>query len=388
MSTAASPPSIAPATVQVEPVTNKRMLMEFICFPFSLYRDDPAWVPPFVEERRDFLDPQKNPFFEHARAQLFLARRNGELVGTISAAVDDDYNALHGERVGTWGFFECVDNPEVAAALLAAAEQWARAQGMMTMRGPYSFSSNHECGLLIDGFDDPPMVMMTYNPHYYAALVEGCGYRKAMDLFAYVGDLDERWINAPPKVFHAAEAAMHKQGIRVRKANRRDFEREVQRVKDVYRQAWERNWGFVPLTEHEADHLARSLKPVIDADLVLIAETAEGRPVGMSLTLPDLHQALKWSGGGRMWPFGVLKFLWHKRKINQIRLVLMGVVAEYRGRGIDAVFYVETARVARAKGYKRIEGSWILETNTMMNRIIERLGGRRYKTYRIYEKAL
>lgn len=383
-----STPITATPAVQIEPVTTTKALREFLSFPFTLYRGDLNWVPPFIEERRDFFSKEKNPFFNHARAQLFLARRDGELVGTIGAVVDDNYNALHNEQMGAWGFFESIDDPVVAAALLQAAEDWARTQGMTIMRGPYNFSSNQECGLLIEGFEEPPMVMMTYNPRYYPALIEGCGYRKVMDLFAYVGDLDERWINAPPKVFRAAEKAVQREGIRVRKGNLRDFNNEVQRIKEVYGQAWERLWGFVPLTEEEADHLAAGLKQVIDADFVLIAETKEGRPIGMSLALPDLHQALQWSGGGRMWPFGVFKFLWHKRKINQLRLVLMGVVEEYRGRGIDAVFYVETARAAIAKGYKRMEGSWILETNTMMNRIIERLGGQRYKTYRIYQKEL
>ncbi len=375
-------------SLTIEPVAGKQGLYEFITFPFVLYRGDPCWVPPLIEERRDFLDPRKNPFFEHARHQLFLARRGGELVGTVGVAIDEHYNAVHDEHVGAFGFFEAIDDQEVAAALLGAAAEWARGQGMTVLRGPLNFSTNHEAGLLIDGFNEPPMVMMTYNRHYYQRLIEGCGYAKAIDLYAYVGDLDERWTNAPPKVFRAAEKAAQRDGIRVRKADIRRFHEEVQLVKEVINRTWEQQWGGVPLTEHEADHLAKSLKPVIDPDLIFIAEAADGTPIGISLTLPDLHQALQWSGGGRMFPFGLLKFLWHKRRVNQIRMIGIGVVEGYRGRGIDALFYVETARAARAKGYKRIEGSWILETNTMMNRIIERLGGRRYKTYRVYERQL
>jgi len=375
-------------SVQIERVADKKGVLELIEFPFKLYRGDPNWVPPLIEERRDFLDQKKNPFFQHARAQLFLARRDGELVGTIGAVVDDNHNSFHDERMAAFGFFECVDDQQVADALLGAAEEWARGQGMAIMRGPMNFSTNHELGLLIAGDDEPPMVMMTYNPRYYAKLIEARGYVKAMDLYAYIGDLDDRLHNAPPKVFRAAEQAAKKDGIRVRKADMRHFDQEVQRVKQVYDRAWTHHWGFVPITEAEGDYLAAGLKPVIDPDLVLIAETNDGTPIGMSVALPDLHQALKWSGGGHMFPFGLLKFFWYKRKVNQVRLWGMGVVEEYRGRGIDALFYVETARAARAKGYKRIEGSWILENNTMMNRIIERLGGRRYKTYRIYEKAL
>jgi GNAT superfamily N-acetyltransferase len=375
-------------SVVIEPITDKYGLMALIEFPFTLYQGDQSWVPPLIEERRDFLDPKKNPFFEHARYQLFLARRAGTVVGTIGAVVDDNHNQTHAERAGAFGFFETIDDQAVADALLNAAEEWVRGQGMTIIRGPLSFSTNQECGLLIDGFDEPPMVMMTYNRRYYATLIERHGYAKAMDLFAYIGDLDERLNEAPPKVFHAAEKAARKSGIRVRKAEMRHFSKEIQLVKQVYNQAWERNWGFVPMTEHEFDHLAAGLKPVLDPNLIFIAETSDGTPIGVSIALPDLHQALRWSGGGHMFPFGLLKFLWHKRRVNQIRLIIMGVVEEYRGRGIDAIFYIETARAGLARGYKRIEGSWILETNTMMNRIIERLGGKRYKTYRVYEKPL
>jgi GNAT superfamily N-acetyltransferase len=372
----------------IEPITDKKGLMALIEFPFTLYKGDRNWVPPLIEERRDFLDPRKNPFFEHARFQLFLARRGGEIVGTIGAVVDDNHNQVHDERAGAFGFFETIDDQAVADALLGAAEEWVRGQGMAIIRGPISFSTNHEVGLLIDGFDDPPMVMLTHNPRYYAQLIGARGYTKVMDLFAYIGDIDDRLQNGPPKLFRVADIAAKKAGIRIRKVDMRHFDQEVRRAKEIYAQAWTNNWGFVPLTDREGDYLAASLKPVIDPDLVLIAETSDGKPVGVSITLPDLHQALKWSGGGHMFPLGLAKFLWHRRKIDQVRLWGMGVIEEYRNRGIDAVFYVETCRAAHAKGYKRIEGSWILESNVMMNRIIERLGGQRYKTYRVYERPL
>lgn len=376
------------SSVQIERVVDRRGLREFVGFPFRLYRADPCWVPPLIEERLDFFNPAKNPFYEHARHQLFLARRGGQVVGTVGAVVDDNHNAAHGERAGAFGFFEAIDDPGVAAALLGAAEAYVRDQGMTVIRGPLNFSTNQECGLLVDGFDEPPMVMMTYNPPGYPALITGQGYTKAIDLYAYIGELDERWHNAPPKVFSVAQKAAQKHGIRIRKVDMRRFNQELGLVKQVYNRAWLENWGFVPMTDHEINHLAVSLKPVLDPNLIFVAETSEGRPIGLSLSLPDLHQALKWSGGGHMFPLGLAKFFWHKRRVDQIRLMIIGVVEEYRGRGIDAVFYVETARAALARGYQRIEGSWILETNTMMNRIIERLGGRRYKTYRIYEKPL
>jgi len=376
------------ANIQIERVTNKRGLRQFVTFPFIRYRGDPLWVPPLIEERLDFLNPRKNPFFEHAHVALFFAHRAGTIIGTISAAVDENYAAFHGERMATFGFFETIDDPAVAAQLLAAAEAYARGHGATIIRGPISFSTNHELGLLIQGFDTSPMVMMTYNPPSYAALIESCGYGKAIDLFAYAGDLGERWSNAERGIVRVAEKAARNAGIRIRPADIRHFDQEVQRIKAIYQSAWEHNWGFVPLTEKEADYLAASLRPVIDADLVFIAETNDGKPVGMSIALPDLHQALRWSGGGSMFPFGLLKFLWYRRRIDQFRLWGMGVIEEYRGKGIDAVFYVETTRAALAKGYRRAEGSWVLETNTMMNRILEHLGLRRYKTYRIYEKIL
>jgi len=229
---------------------------------------------------------------------------------------------------------------------------------------------------------------MTYNPRYYPSLIEAHGYAKAMDVYAYTVDLAEGLRNAPQKMFSVAEKAAHKQGIRVRKIDVRHLDQEVELIKQVYNRAWERNWGFVPMTEAEIDHLANGLKAILDPNLLFVAETSDGTPVGVSIALPDVHQALRWSGGGHMWPFGLLKFLWHRRKVNQCRLLIMGMVPEYRGRGADAIFYVETARAALAHGYKRMEGSWILENNTMMNLIIERLGGVRYKTYRIYEKTL
>lgn len=377
------------APISVEPITDAKGITELVKFPFKLYRGDPNWVPPFIEERRDFFDPRKNPFYEHARYQLFLARRGGETVGTIGAVINANHNAFHNEQIGAFGFFESVNDQAVADALFDAAEGWVREQGMTAMRGPLSFSTNDEVGALIEGFDEPPMVMMTYNPRYYPALIEGHGYTKAMDLFAWIADnIPERLKVAPQKLFTVAEKVVQKENIRLRELDRKHLDRDIALIKTIYNGAWEKNWGFVPMTDAEIDHLVKALLPLVDTRLIFLAETADGQPVGVSLTLPDLHQALKWSGGGHMYPFGLLKFLWHKRKINQARLLIMGVIEKYRGRGVDAYFYLTTARKATEYGYKRIECSWILETNTMMNQIIERLGGIKYKTYRIYEKPL
>jgi len=376
------------STITVQPVTDKKGVLEFVRFPFKLYRGDPNWVPPLIEERRDIFDPKKNPLYEHSRFQLFLARRAGELVGTIGAIINDRHNEVHNEQMGSFGFFECINDQTVADALFDAAEAWCRERGMTFIRGPLNFSMNDEAGILIDGDHEPPMVMMTYNPRYYPALIEGHGYTKAMDLFAWIFELEQGLKDAPQKLFDVAQKAMTKQGLHVRQLNMKNFEHDIELFKEAYNRAWQRNWGFVPMTDAEIDHMVKGLRPLLDPELVFIAETQDGKPAGISLTLPDLHQALRASGGGRTWPFGLLKFLWHRRKINQVRLLAMGMIEEYRGRGADAIFYLETARAALRHGYTRLEGSWILETNTMMNQILERIGGRHYKTYRLYEKPL
>ncbi len=376
------------SNIVIEAVNSRKGMSEYVQFPFKLYKDDPYWVPPLIEERLAYFDTKKNPLWEHARYQLFTARRAGHIVGTIGGVVNDNHNKVHNELAGGWGFFESVNDPEVAGALLQAAEDWSRLQGMNLIRGPLNFSTNDEIGMLIDGFNTSPMVMMTHNPRYYPSLIECHGYVKAMDVFAWIWDIEKGLAEAPEKLYRVSKKAMERQGLRVRKINFSKFDSEVEKVKAAYNSAWEKNWGFVPMTDHEIDHLARSLKPMADPNLIFIAETEDGKPAGVSLSMPDLHQALRRSGGGHMWPLGLPKFLLARRNIDQVRLMIMGMMEQYRGRGADAIFYLETAKEALARGYKRLEGSWILETNTMMNTIIERLGGAKYKTYRIFEKPL
>ncbi len=376
------------SNIDIEAVNSRKGLSAYVQFPFKLYQDDPCWVPPLIEERLAFFDTKKNPFYEHSRYQLFVARRAGKIVGTIGGVVNDNHNRVHNELAGGWGFFESVNDPEVAGALFQTAEDWCRLQGMNLIRGPLNFSTNDEVGTLIDGFDTPPMLMLTHNPRYYPALIECHGYVKAMDLFAWIYDIQKALDEAPQKLYRVSKKAMERHGLRVRKIDMKHLDSEIALIKAAYNGAWQKNWGFVPLTDHEIDHLVGSLKPMVDPNLIFIAETADGRPAGVSLTMPDLHQALKRSGGGHMWPLGLPKFLLARRHIDQCRLMIMGMIEEYRGLGVDAIFYLETAQEALKHGYKRVEGSWILETNTMMNTIIERMGGRKYKTYRIYEKPL
>ncbi|NLE76275.1 MAG: N-acetyltransferase [Chloroflexi bacterium] len=375
--------------VVVRPVLSQRDLMAFIKFPFRLYKDDPYWVPPLIAERKLFFNPRRNPFYDHAEVQLFLAERAGQVVGTISAHINHTHNEFHDEKVGFFGFFEVMDDPGAAQALLHTACVWVHERGMAAIRGPMNFSTNEESGLLVDGFDCPPVVFMTYNPRYYQGFIEAFGMHKAMDLWAYKLDIaavGQDMAGFPPKLKRVVDLAMKRQRFTVRKVNMKDFENELGRAKVIYNSAWQRNWGFVPMSDEEIDHLARGVKGWVDPNLIFIAEI-DGRPVGVSISLPDMNQPLLHMGG-RLLPFGWLKYLWHRRRISICRVFAMGVLEEYRAIGIDAVFYYLTAKNGLPKGYAMAEMSWILENNTMMNRAIQMLGGTVYKTYRVYEYPL
>lgn len=379
--------------VRIVPVTTEQQRREFARFPWRIYRDDPLWVPPIYMDHLALLTPGKHPFWEHAEQQLFLALRGEELVGTISAHVNHRHNEIHGDKVGFFGFFEVIEDYAVAEALLAVATDWLREQGMEAIRGPENPSQNEEVGLLVDGFDRPRVVMMTYNPPYYQDFIERAGFEKAQDLWAWlirtnIFDYDVQKL--PRKFVRVADEARKRENLVVRKMDMKHYDHEVEIAKVIYNAAWEKNWGFVPFTEPEIEHLAQELKMILDPDLVYIAEI-DGKPAGISLGIPDVYQAmLKARPQPNTWslPLTLARFLWHRRKIDTFRLMIMGVLPEYRTLGIDALFYVETARSAFAKGYEYCEMSWILESNDMMNRIIERLGGEIYKTYRVYEKPI
>jgi hypothetical protein len=384
---------MAESDVRIIPATTDEQRRDFASFPWRLYKGDPNWVPPIFMDRLTLLNPAKHPFHEHADVQLFLALRGQEVVGTISALVNHRHNEVHHDKVGFFGFFETLEDPAISDALFDAATEWLRDQGMDAIRGPENFSQNEDCGLLIDGFDLPPVVMMPYNPRYYKGLIERAGFEKAQDLYAWdiltnIFDYDVQ--RMPRKFVHVAEEVMKRPDVVIRKINMKEFDREIELFKTVYNAAWELNWGFVPLTDHEIEHLGQDLKMIVDPDLVYIA-LVDGKPAGVSLGLPDVNQALiKVRPQPNVWslPLLLAKFMWYRRQIDALRLLIMGVVPEHRALGIDAAFYVETARAAFAKGYERCEMSWILESNDMMNRIIERLGGHIYKTYRIYQKPL
>jgi GNAT superfamily N-acetyltransferase len=371
--------------VQVAAVRDRQGLNRFVRLPWRIYRDDPAWVPPLEADVRRLLSPD-HPFHQHAVVECFLALRDGQAVGRVAAAVNHRYNEFHGNRTGFFGLFESIDDPELAERLLQAAADWLRERGMATAIGPFNLSTNdelHSPGVLLDNFGHPPVLMMAHTPPYYPALLEAAGWSKERDLLSYwleEHQPPERLLRGVQRLTGAID------GLVVRQLRLRRLEEEVERVKDVYNSAWQHNWGFAPLTDAEIARLARDLKPIVDARFALLAEV-HGQPVGFALALPDYNQALR-HVNGRLLPFGFLKVLWHRRRIDGLRVFTLGLKPEYQRRGIDALFYLHMFRNGRAAGYRRAEAGWILEDNWGMRRALERLGARVHKTYRVYSKPV
>jgi len=374
------------AKIDVKPVRTSGDRHRFIEFPYQLYRSDAHWIAPLRMAQKDILNTKRHPFYKTSDVEMFLARRDGRVVGRIIALLNRAHHDFHNERAGFFGFFEVENDEQAAGALLGAARDWVLGRGAAVIRGPVNPSTNYECALLVEGFDLDPMVMMTYNPPYYAALLEGYGMKKAMDLYAY--DIAADYFNHSNKLQRVAERLRKKSNIRVRTVNMKDFKNEVEIIRQVYNDAWSRNWGFVPMSEEEFDHLAKDLKQIVDPRVVLIAEQAVGgttpRAVGFLLAVSDLNRALK-KISGRLLPLGLLKLLWHSRKISSIRVITMGGILEFQNLGLGSIFLDEIYRRGPAAGFPTGEMSWVLENNVMMNRAAELIGGRRTKTYRIYE---
>jgi hypothetical protein len=375
--------------VSIRPVRTRRELKRFVKVPFRLHRDHPQWVAPLVFERMEFLNRGKNPYFEHAEAEYFLAERDGEPVGRISAQVDRRWDEFQGGSDAMFGFFESEDDPETVGALLDAATEWARGKGRKRILGPMDFTTNDEVGILIEGFERRPMILEPWHPPYYGAQIEAHGFGKAMDVQmweAQFGELKdgERF---DPAIHAAAEKALKEEGVVIRNMRKRDMADEVRRFMDVYNEAWGSNWGFVPITDAEVEFQAKNLKQVIDEDWSFMAEKG-GEPVGAALTLPDINQVTA-KLNGRLLPFGWLRFLLGKRKIDQLRVFALGVKHDYRHTGVAAGLYLKHLETASKPGaIKGGDMGWILETNGPMNRAMEGMGGKVVKRYRIYEKAL
>ena len=357
---------------------DRATLRQFIEFPYQHYRSDPYWVPPLRIAQKDLLDKKKHPFYEHAEMQCFLALDGSRVAGRIAAILDR--NQFAPDSLGFFGFFEAVDSQPIVNALLRSAWDWLRARGARTMRGPVNPSTNYECGLLVEGFDSSPFVMMTYNPPYYAGLLERAGLRKIKDLLAYITTAAA---TAGHKAMRVADRAMRSSRVAIRPVNMKNFKAEADAIWGIYSSAWSRNWGFAPLTREEFWLLAKDMKQILAPEFALIGEI-EGRPVGFALAIPDINLALK-PAGGNLFPLGLLKILFYQRKIKSLRVMALGVIEEFRTAGVAAGFYATLIRSAQRLGYGDCEFSWVLEDNILMNRSIESLGARRYKTYRLYE---
>lgn len=367
--------------IEVRPVSGRGELRRFIDLPYRMHAGDPNWVPPLRMTEWDRLNPRKNPFYDHAELQPFLAWDDGRVRGRIAGIDDRLHHATHRENLSLFGFFEA-DGSDTAKALLEAVERWARQRGREAVRGPLSPSLHDVAGLLVEGFDTPPFLMMAHNPPEYAGFIEGAGYAKVKDLFAWIFEVPRE---SPPVLERVAAYAQRRHSIEVRELDRSRFAEQIVGFHKVYSRAWEDNWGFIAPTEREFAHLAKDLNQIADPRLA-VSVLMKGEVVAFAVALPDLNQVLPGTNG-RLFPLGLYRFLTRSRRIDQIRLALLGVLPEARGKGVYGVVLAEMFRRAVTLGFKHGEASWVLENNDEINGVCQQFGGRRYKTYRLYQKA-
>jgi len=372
------------AGIEIVVVEGSPELRDFIDLPWNLYAEYPRWVPPLKKEVRRLLDPRRHPFWSSAERQLFLARRDSQAVGRIAGIIDRRYNEFHGEQMGSWGFFECADDPAAAAALFSAVETWARQKGMVFVRGPLNPSTNYEVGLLVEGFDYPPVLMMPYNPPYYSELVESCGFAKEKDLLAFRIDGDYR---LPEWMDSLAGRIARKKGIQIRPCRRKDADAEFARIKDIYNDSWSANWGFVPLSDEEMRDIQKSVITFVDPDLAFFIYY-EDEPAAVCVIFPDINPMLK-RLNGRIGLLGLLKVLLYRREITGLRCLIFGVKDKYRQLGIPLLAFHHIFELVRQKEkYHSLELGWTLEDNEAVNALAVEAGARLYKRYRIFRKFL
>lgn len=367
--------------VSVRKVSNKKELNRFIKFPWKIYRDDKYWVPPLLMEQKTLLNKQKNPFFKAAEADYFLAYKNGEIVGRIAAIKNDIHLKYHNDNSGHFGFFECINDQQVANALFDAAKLWMKEKGLKFMKGPANPSSNDIYGMLIEGFDDSPRLLMPYNPEYYIKLCEGYGMEKAKDMFAW--KIVNEKIMASEKLKRGQEIVRKRYDVKISQLDMKNFQRDLEKFKYVYNKAWAPNWGFVPMTEEQIDAMAKDMKPIAEPSLVIFSEI-NGNLVGAALVMLDYNQIFK-TMNGRLFPFKFIKLFTQKKKITWARILTLGIIPEYQKKGLDTIFYWEIVNRAHKVGIYLGEASWVLEDNEMMNRGLELMNAERYKRYRIWE---
>jgi hypothetical protein len=372
------------AGINIITVERGSELKDFIDLPWRIYAAYPKWVPPLKKDVRRLLDPARHPFWESSERVLFLARRGSETVGRIAGIIDRPYNQFHGEKMGVWGFFECADDQEAAAALFSSAETWARQMGMAFIRGPLNPSTNYELGLLIEGFDYPPVVEMPYHPPYYSRLVESCGFAKEKDLLAFLIEGD---YHLPEWMDSLAGRIARKKGIHIRLINRKDVSAEFALIREIYNDSWSGNWGFVPLSNHEMQEIEKNVMQFMDPDLAFFIYF-ENDPAAVCVIFPDMNPLLK-RLNGRIGVTGVWKALRYRRKIDGLRLIMLGIKDKYRQMGIPLLAFHHICEVVREKKkYRYMELGWTLEDNEAINVLIEEVGAKQYKKYRIFRKSL
>ena len=371
--------------IDVRPVQTKKDLTAFIKLPWKIYKNDPNWVPHLLMDRKKFFNKDKNPFFNENPTQLFLAYRDGELVGRIGAIINKLHNDYHKDKTGFFGFLEAVDDRDVCESLLNTAKAWLKARDRDLMIGPMNPSTNDEVGFLSDGFDTPPYLMMTHTPPYYIEQMEALGYERAKELLAYMIAYENLTKN--PKLDRVANAIAKKYPVKIRKVDMKNFRAELEVVREIYNDAWAPNWGFVPMTPQEFDYVASDFKQIINPNVAFIGEY-DGEAIGFLLALPDYNQVFKKIRSGRLFPFGLFTFLFNKSKINSLRVITLGIKQKYQPFGIGSLFYQEIIKNAAPNGFNSAEMSWILEDNDLMNKAAQLLGGYVHKRYRIYQTAL
>ena len=367
-------------------VKTKRDKKRFIDFPHDLYSADPNYVPEIYIGQKELLSEKKNPFFRHSKVQLYLAIQDDKIVGRIAAIRNNEYNRFANANVGYFGLFDVIDDYEVARELLDTVDAWVKNEKLDAIMGPANFSTNDTAGLLVDGFDSPPVVMMTYNKPYYVTFIERYGFTKQMDLLAYHVTQDS--VNRKSvRIANLLAERLSKKGIEVRNVDMKNFKKEVNTIREIYKSAWDKNWGFVPPPYAEFNHLTEGMKMVIDPDFALIAEH-HGKAVAFALAVPDINVIARTMKKGRLLPTGIFKLLFQRKKIKRLRIILLGVVEGYRKMGIEGIFYARIITRGAEKGFYEAEASWVLDNNEMMKKGVEGVNMVPYKRYRIYEKKL
>jgi hypothetical protein len=365
----------------VKRVSTKTELNQFIKFPWKIYKDDKYWVPPLLMEQKTLLDKIKNPFFKAADAEYFLAYKNNELVGRIAAIKNDLHLKYHNDSSGQFGFFECINDQQVANALFDSAKNWMKDKGLKFMKGPANPSSNDIYGMLVEGFDDSPRLLMPYNPEYYIKLCENYGMKKAKDLFAW--KIVNEKLMASEKLARGQELVRKRYNLKISQLDMKNFQKDLEKFKYVYNKAWAPNWGFVPMTEKQIDAMAKDMKPLAEPSLVLFGEI-DGKLIGAALVMLDYNFIFK-QMNGILLPFNFLKLFTQKKKIKWARILTLGIIPEFQKKGLDTLFYWEIVNRAAKIGIRLGEASWVLEDNDMMNRGLELMNAEKYKRYRIWE---